>query len=121
MFFGSYELDDNATNGKEGIEWLVLAKEDDTILVISRYGVDWQKYNGEETSTSWEKCTLRSWLNHDFFYSAFSEKEQTIILTTTVSADENPEYNVNPGSDTQDKMFLLSILEADKYFNSNRE
>jgi len=121
IVFGSYELDDNATNGKEGIEWLVLAKEDDTILVISRYGVDWQKYNGEETSTSWEKCTLRSWLNHDFFYSAFSEKEQTIILTTTVSADENPEYNVNPGSDTQDKMFLLSILEADKYFNSNRE
>lgn len=121
IVFGSYELDDNATNGKEGIEWLVLAKEDDTILVISRYGVDWQKYNGEETSTSWEKCTLRSWLNHDFFYSAFSEKEQTIILKTTVSADENPEYNVNPGSDTQDKMFLLSILEADKYFNSNRE
>lgn len=121
IVFGSYELDDNATNGKERIEWLVLAKEDDTILVISRYGVDWQKYNGEETSTSWEKCTLRSWLNHDFFYSAFSEKEQTIILTTTVSADENPEYNVNPGSDTQDKMFLLSILEADKYFNSNRE
>lgn len=121
IVFGSYELDDNATNGKEGIEWLVLAKEDDTILVISRYGVDWQKYNGEETSTSWEKCTLRSWLNHDFFYSAFSENEQTIILTTTVSADENPEYNVNPGSDTQDKMFLLSILEADKYFNSNRE
>lgn len=121
IVFGSYELDDNATNGKEGIEWLVLAKEDDTILVISRYGVDWQKYNGEETSTSWEKCTLRSWLNHDFFYSAFSEKEQTIILTTKVSADENPEYNVNPGSDTQDKMFLLSILEADKYFNSNRE
>lgn len=121
IVFGSYELDDNATNGKEGIEWLVLAKEDDTILVISRYGVDWQKYNGEETSTSWEKCTLRSWLNHDFFYSAFSEKEQTIILTTTVSADENPEYNVNPGSDTQDKMFLLSILETDKYFNSNRE
>lgn len=121
IVFGSYELDDNATNGKEGIEWLVLAKEDDTILVISRYGVDWQKYNGEETSTSWKKCTLRSWLNHDFFYSAFSEKEQTIILTTTVSADENPEYNVNSGSDTQDKMFLLSILEADKYFNSNRE
>ena len=39
--------------------------------------------------------------------------------TVTVSADGNPEYNTNPGKPTQDKVFLLSINEANKYFSSD--
>lgn len=35
--FGSYEQDDDITNGKEPIEWLVLAKKNNRMLVISRY------------------------------------------------------------------------------------
>ena len=40
--------------------------------------------------------------------------------TVTVSADKNPEYSTNPGKDTQDQVFLLSITEANKYFSSDR-
>ena len=38
---------------------------------------------------------------------------------TTVSADRNPEYNINPGNATRDQVFLLSVTEVDKYFSSN--
>lgn len=35
--FGHYEQDNDESNGKEDIEWLVLEKEDDKVLVISKY------------------------------------------------------------------------------------
>lgn len=36
--------------------------------------------------------------------------------TVTVTADQNPNYNTDPGNDTQDKVFLLSIDEVNRYF-----
>ena len=42
-----------------------------------------------------------------------------MIPTVTVSADKNPDYSTYPGNATQDQVFLLSITEANKYFNSN--
>ena len=37
---------------------------------------------------------------------------------TNVSADSNPKYDTNPVNATTDKVFLLSINEANKYFGS---
>ena len=42
-----------------------------------------------------------------------------MIPTTTVTADKNPSYNTSPGSNTNDKVFLLSITEVNKYFKSD--
>ena len=64
---------------------------------------------------------MREWLNNEFWNNAFSEAEQTYILTVSVNADRNPEYNTNPGKSTKDKVFLLSINEANKYFSSSEE
>ena len=116
--FGSYEQDNNNSNGKEAIKWKVIANEGTKILVISKYALDCQKYNTSyTTSVTWETCTLRKWLNNEFLSSAFSEGEQAMIPSVTVSADENPHYSTNPGNATQDKVFLLSITEANKYFS----
>ena len=119
IYFGSYEQDNNAANGKEDIEWLVLDKQDDKILVISKYGLDAKPYNKGEKDITWEKCTLRSWLNKDFYNSAFSAYEKQSVFQTTVSADKNPEYSTDPGNSTTDNVFLLSINEANKYFSSD--
>jgi hypothetical protein len=59
---------------------------------------------------------LRTWLNGDFFDTAFSKLEQESIMTTTVLADENPYYGTADGNDTEDCLFLLSITEAEEYF-----
>lgn len=120
IFFGSYEQDNNASNGKETIEWLVLEVKDNKVLLISKYALDQQKYNASLTSVTWESCTLRKWLNNDFINAAFSTDEKEMIPTVTVSADENPHYGANSGNITRDKVFLLSITEADKYFSSDR-
>ena len=119
VFFGAYEQDNNTSNGKEDVEWLVLEVKDGKALVISKYALDCKKYNTSDTDVTWETCTLRKWLNNDFINAAFSAEEKAIIPTVTVSADKNPDYNTNPGNATQDQVFLLSITEFNKYFSSD--
>ena len=121
VFFGSYEQDNNTSNGKEEIEWEVLEIKGNEILIISKYALDCQKYNSEYTDITWENCTLRSWLNDTFLKTAFGEDLQKTIKTTIVSADKNPKYSTNPGNATNDKVFLLSITEAEKYFSNDEE
>ena len=119
VYFGTYEQDNDTSNGKENIKWLVLAKEKNRILVISDKALDCQEYNSSDTSVTWETCTLRKWLNNDFINAAFSDDEKAMIPTVTVSADKNPEYDTDPGNATKDRVFLLSIVEAEKYFTSD--
>ncbi len=118
--FGTYEQDNNTANGKEDIEWLVLDRKDGKVLVISKNALDCQQYNTDYTDVTWETCSLRKWLNSTFLSAAFSQTERSAIPTVTVSADKNPNYRTNPGNATQDKVFLLSITEANKYFSSDR-
>ena len=117
--FGNYEQDNSASNGKEAIEWLVLAREDNKALLISKYALDCQPFHSSYTNVIWEKCSLRSWLNSTFLNSAFTAAEQGKILSSKVTADKNPKYDTRPGNDTTDKVFLLSITEVNKYFSSD--
>lgn len=116
--FGTYEQDNDTSNGAEDIEWLVLAKENNKILVISDKALDCQRYNKIHKEITWEQCSLRKWLNDSFLNAAFSEEERALIQSSTVSADKNPQYQYrNPGNATTDKVFLLSINEVYKYFS----
>ena len=120
VIFGNYEQDNDLTNGKEPIEWIVLETKSDRALLISRYALDGQRYNSQDVDVTWEKSTIRAWLNTRFIRDAFSEEEQKRIIYSTVSADKNPDYlSVNVGDETIDKLFLLSFQEADKYFSSD--
>jgi len=116
--FGFYEQDNNTSNGKEEIEWKVLAVDGNKALVISQYALDCQKYNSTYTDTTWEKCSLRTWLNGTFYNAAFGSDYQKMIASSTVTADKNPSYSTSPGNNTTDKVFLLSITEVYKYFSS---
>lgn len=116
--FGTYP---QTKAGKDAtpIEWLVLARDGDKALLISRYGLDAQPYNKDHTSVAWETCTLRTWLNGTFYNKAFSSAEQAAILTTNVDNSKNQCYSgwsTSSGNNTQDKVFLLSYAEANKYF-----
>ena len=117
--FGSYEQDVDESNGKEEIKWIVLEKEADRILVISESVLDHQPYNTVCTDVTWSNCSLRQWLNDEFLNAAFTEQEKAAIPVVDVSADENPKYSTDPGSATQDKIFLLSIEEVSRYFSSD--
>ena len=119
--FGQYEQDNDESNGKEDIEWLVLDKQDDRVLVISKYALDCKPYYEGKEDITWEECTLRTWLNNDFMDTAFSEDEKANIATVKIVNDDNQYFNTEGGNDTQDKVFLLSIDEVKKYFSSGEE
>lgn len=116
--FGTYEQDGDFSNGKEDITWLVLAKESNKVLLISKNALACKRYNNKADSVTWESCSLRKWLNDSFLHDAFSAGEQAMVQDTYVTADENPYYITSPGNATSDKVFLLSISDADKYFGS---
>lgn len=121
IVFGSYEQDNDTSNGKEPIEWLVLDKQDGKILVISKYALDCKPYNTNLMEATWETCTLRSWLNDEFVNNVFTSNERDSIATATVTAKDNYEFYTDAGNDTQDNMFLLSMDEVVKYFGSDNE
>lgn len=120
--FGTYPQTKEGTD-QTPIEWIVLDYDEANhkTLLISRYCLDTMKYDTSFSSVTWEKCTLRSWLNDEFLNKAFSEKEQSAILTTEVDNSENQsfgELGLLWGNDTQDKIFLLSVADARFYFGA---
>lgn len=122
--FGHYEQDNNLENGAEPIEWIVLDVQDGKALLLSRYGLDAKAYNSDRGDITWEKCSLRSWLNGEFLKTAFSEKEQSTILLTDV--DNSPSQGYSDwhgygGNNTQDKVFILSYAEANKYLGATTD
>lgn len=68
---------------------------------------------------TWENCTLRNWLNGAYLSSAFSSDEQARIVETSISNPDNSKYGTDGGNNTNDKVFLLSMDEVNKYFTSN--
>ncbi len=119
--FGRYEQDADESNGPEPIDWIVLDVQDGKALLLSKYGLDAKPYNTKKTVVTWETCTLRAWLNGDFLNTAFTEKEQTAVLLTHVDNSKgqgNSEWDTDGGNNTQDKIFLLSWAEAEKYLET---
>lgn len=114
--FGTYPQTKGGTDSTP-IEWIILDRDGDNVLLLSRYGLDNQPYNAEWTDVTWENCSLRVWLNNDFLKRAFSAEEQNAICITHI-INANQGYSVwdsDGGNDTQDRIFLLSFAEANKY------
>lgn len=119
VYFGKYEQDGNTSNGKEPIEWMVLATERDKVLLVSDYCLDSVAYNEEASGVVWSDCSMRDWLHNIFYYNAFSFEEQGKILSTEVQNINSSEFGTNAGEDTTDYLFVLSESEIEKYFKGN--
>ena len=117
--FGNYPQDINGS--KSPIEWLVLDVKGNEALLISRYGLDCKQYHHNYTDITWEDCDLRKWLNNDFIKSAFSEEEAKKIKVSELKNEDNPEYRTRGGNNTKDRIFCLSINEAEHYFGSDND
>lgn len=104
--FGKWDMDCREDNGTEYIDWVVLEKNDHDALLISRQKLKAMKYNESEEAVSWQNCSMRSWLNGEFFDGAFSAKEQNMIKDTI--HDDGVE----------DKAYLLSSDEFCNYYET---
>ena len=91
--------------------------------------MDDQRYNEKWATITWEKSSMRSWINgykasenqseidysnKNFIDTAFSTAQKNAIKTTKVENRNNIHYGSagQGGNDTSDKIFLLSEREV---------
>ena len=117
--FGSYPV--RPDGPKESIEWIVLVRDRNSLRLVSKYGIDCKAYNGVYENIDWEHSDLRKWLNGEFVDTAFTKEEKSMIPYTSVKIDKADNIYANHGSNTSDKVFLLSATDAKLYFSSNEE
>ena len=92
--FGNY-------NGKP-IEWYIMDKNPDQhlVMLLAMDVLERRPYHTEDEDITWEQSTIRSWLNNDFFESAFTSEEKAKINKSIVG--------ITPGNDLiEDYVFLL--------------
>ena len=121
VYFGKYPYDKDGNAQK--IQWRVLDKKENSLLLLTEYGIDVKQYHEKNENITWEDCTLRRWLNGEFLNKAFFDFEKKLIQRTNVDngqAESYSGYNTVGGNHTKDRVFLLSYKEAfEDYFSDN--
>ena len=110
--FGSY-------NGQY-LNWRVLRIQDRKAIIISTKAICTMPYHQPGGDTTWSECTLRKWLNSEFYNDNFSQVEKECIIPSNLNNENNPNFNTPGGVITTDNIFLLSIDEAKTYFANRR-
>ena len=96
----------------EPIKWRVLQSENEEAFLLSDVILDKQLYNENDKYVTWEKSSLRAWLNKKFIKRAFIDEEREKINITEIINQDNPVYGTEGGNNTFDKIFLLSLSEV---------
>ena len=117
--FGNYPQEEDGT--EKPIEWIVMKKEGNQVLLLSKYVLDAKPYNEELEAVTWETSDIRQWLNNEFYTTAFNKTEKAKIQTSLIKNEDNSEYGTSGGNDTEDKVFLLSEKEAETLFSNWEE
>lgn len=119
IYFGHYVLC-NSTHPKEinirmPIAWIILKKEESKLLLLSRYCLTWEFYNGPffciapELDITWEKSTIREWTNKEWFDNYFTVEERKLILESDIVTRNNFKFGTEGGGHTKDKLFFLRL------------
>ena len=117
--FGNYPQEEDGT--EKPIEWIVMKKEGNQVLLLSKYVLDAKPYNEEVEEVTWETSDIRKWLNNEFYTTAFNKAEKAKIQTSLIKNEDNSEYGTSGGNDTEDKVFLLSEKEAETLFSNDKK
>ena len=117
--FGRYPQDEDG--GMKPIEWIVMKKKENKVLLLSKYVLDTSQYNNKFEEVTWEISDIRRWLNSDFYTTTFNDIEQSKIADTLIRTENNPTYGTAGENNAEDKVFLLSIGEAESFFINDEE
>ena len=134
LYAGNVSTNNNAgpENGKQntvsngtiefaGLNWYVLDKKDGKTLVMSEKVLEMRAYHETDEPMTWETCDLRAYLNGEFLQNTFTAEEQAKIVETTNRNPSNAKYGISGGNATNDKVFLLSLEEAELYLGGFQE
>lgn len=118
--FGSWEQCSGIT-ARTPIDWLVLETDGQTAVLISKRGLEFRAYHDEKGRINWDGCALRAWLNGPFLEEAFTAEEQARIRTVDLETRAYGEDDADIVIHTQDRVWLLSDDEAERYFAADDE
>lgn len=130
VYLGRYEQDGNIDNGKEPLRWIVLENDNNQVVLISYFILEAMAYNNEDARVTWETCSLRTWLNDEFYNTAFVSCEQDKIVLSEVSNPDSYAFfdefyeagtntiGVTGGNATSDYVYLLSYDELLNYYDA---
>jgi hypothetical protein len=93
------------------IEWQVLEVKNNKALLLSKHILFRMPFDNNNSGT-WKTSSLRHFLNGKFYENCFTKSEKSAII---------PSFNKVNSGDTEDRLYLLSVEEVKKYFNSNKE
>ena len=93
--FGSYP---QTASGRDDtpMQWIVLDVKGENVLLISEKILDGIKYHNYSGNVTWANCSLRDWLNSEFYYRAFSDYERQFICTTWHDNAEDTVFILDP-------------------------
>lgn len=97
-----------------GASWYVLDKKDGKTLLLSEKIIDKRAYSDAPGAVTWETSALRGYLNGEYL-NGFSAADREKICEVTNANRPNGKYAVSGGADTRDRVFLLSLEEAEVY------
>ena len=92
-------------------EWRILEVQKNTALIITEYIIEQRAYHNAYKDITWADCSLRKYLNSEF-YDRFTAAEKSRIIPVLNKNPDNQWYGTKGGTDTQDSIFLLSIEET---------
>ncbi len=110
VYFGNY-YDYSYEAEKQPIRWRVLKRAGNDLFLMMEQTAGKKLYHDKDENVTWETCTLRQWLNNDFYNETFTEAEKQAIKYTTVINEDNPIYGTDGGNDTIDKVYIPSVQE----------
>lgn len=103
-------------NSNSFISWKVLKTQGQKALLICNRNICDMPYHQPGGSITWKDSTIRKWLNEDFINDHFSSVEKSKIISIDLLNENNLEHRTSGGKSTIDKVFLLSISEAESLF-----
>jgi len=102
-----------------GYNWRILDTKNNTALIITEYILEMRPYHDVYKSITWADCSLRKYLNGEF-YNKFNKSEQSKIIPLIIKNPDNHWYGTKGGKDTKDSIFILSLEEvACQYFGDS--
>jgi hypothetical protein len=99
-----------------GRYWLVLDTDGDYAKFLHLTVITNQPYHHTNEVVTWETSSSREWLNGEF-YNSFAGRNR--IRETYVVNDDNQAFVTPGGNNTTDRIFSLSIDEAQQHFADN--
>lgn len=112
---GQY-IQDAVEQKPEPITWIVLEKNKNRLTMISEKVLEVMPFHDKDTGTLWSQCSLRKWLNKEFYNTAFSKKEQRAIVSAKHTSFLYDDELHAKSQSTNDKVFILNAKEVVRYF-----